>query len=70
MIRQIGLNIAYHRKRKGYTQEQLADRVPMSRGHLSHIESYNVQTKFSVSTLLAIAKALEIEPKLLFEFRE
>lgn len=70
MIRQIGLNIAYYRKLKGLSQEKLADMVPVSRVHLSHIEAANVQTKFSISTLLAIAKALEIEPKVLFEFRE
>lgn len=68
MIRQIGLNVAYYRKLKGLSQEKLAEKVPISRTHLNHIEAYNMQTKFSLYTLLAIAKALEIDPKLLLEF--
>ena len=40
----------------------------MDRIYLIHIEAYDMQTKFSLYTLLAIAKALEIDPKLLLEF--
>jgi len=67
--RQIGLNISHYRKLKGLTQEGLADTIHISRGHLSHIEAPNMVSSFSIATLFDIAEALDIEPKLLFEFK-
>ncbi len=40
----------------------------MDRIYLIHIEAYDMGIKFSLHTLLAIAKALEIGPKLLLQF--
>jgi len=56
----IGLNIAYYRKLRGYTQLQLADMVNISRTHMSNIEAPNVHTSISLEVLLAIAKELDI----------
>jgi len=67
--RQLGLNISYYRRIKGFSQQELADLVHISRGHLSHIEAPNMVSSFSIATLFDIAKALEIEPKLLFDFK-
>lgn len=69
MLRQLGLNVAYYRKLRGLSQEKLAERVHISRGHLSHIEAPNVHVAFSILTLFDIARALEVEVKLLFEFK-
>ena len=39
---ELGLNIAFYRKRCGLTQEALAERVGISRSHLSAIEAPNL----------------------------
>ncbi|MGN1432978.1 MAG: helix-turn-helix domain-containing protein, partial [Ruminococcus sp.] len=36
---ELGLNISYYRKRKGITQEKLAEMIGISRSHLSAIEA-------------------------------
>lgn len=36
---EIGLKIAYYRKKNGMTQEQLAERVGISPGYLSQVET-------------------------------
>ena len=39
---EIGYNIAYYRKHAGLTQEQLAERVGISRQHMGAIEAPNL----------------------------
>lgn len=68
--KEIGLTIAYYRKRKGLTQLQLAELVNISRTHLSNIEAPGMPTSLSLDTLLDIADALEIPAKKLFSFPE
>lgn len=67
---ELGLNIAYYRKRAGLTQEQLAERVDISRSHLSAIEAPNIIRPFSLEILFDLAQALGIQPNKLLEFRE
>ena len=67
---ELGLNIAYYRKWKGYTQEALAERVGISRTHLANIESPNTINSFSLEVLFNIARSLEIEPSKLLEHRK
>lgn len=67
---ELGLNIAYYRKRAGLTQEQLAERVDISRSHLSAIEAPNIIRPFSLEILFDLANALGIQPNKLLEFRE
>ncbi|GBG56066.1 transcriptional regulator [Sporomusaceae bacterium FL31] len=57
----IGLKIAYFRKMKGYTQEELARRAQISTSYLSRIERGNYTKSVSLSVLLIIAQALEID---------
>ena len=64
----IGLNIAYQRKLKKLTQIQLAERVGISRTHMSNIEAPNMVTPISLEVLFNIADALEIPVELLFCF--
>lgn len=40
----LGLNIAYYRKLKGLTQLELAEKVNISRTHMSNIEAPNMHT--------------------------
>ena len=67
---ELGLNISYYRKRKGITQEKLAEMIGVSRSHLSAIEAPNIIKAFSIQLLFDIANALEIEPYKLLMFRD
>jgi len=67
--RRLGLNISHYRKIKGLSQEKLAEMIPMSRGHLSHIEAPKMTSSFSIALLFDIADALDIEVKQLFDFK-
>lgn len=67
--KRLGLNIAYYRKLKGYTQMQLAEKVNISRTYISNIEAPNMATSVSLETLFAIAEALDISPADLLTFK-
>ena len=67
---ELGLNIAFYRKRCGLTQEALAERVGISRSHLSAIEAPNLLRPFSLELLFELADALHISPSKLLEFRD
>ena len=54
----IGLRIRAARKRKGYTQEKMAEMTGMSSQHLSNIE--NAKTKLSLPVIIAIANCLDV----------
>lgn len=58
----IGLKIAYYRKRRGYTQEQLAELIEKSWSFISQIEANNgAKVKgISLDTLFTIADTLEV----------
>ena len=61
-------NIAYYRKHRNLTQEQLAEMVDISRQHLGAIEAPNIIRPLSLDLLFAIANALNVEPYKLFLF--
>ena len=65
----IGLNIAYYRKLKGLTQLQLAEKINISRTHMSNIEAPNMPTSVSLETLFDIADTLEISITDLLSFK-
>ena len=66
--RDLGCAIAYYRKRKNLTQEQVADRVGISRQHMGAIEAPNMVRAISLEVVFNIATVLEIEPYILFKF--
>ena len=66
---EIGLNVAYFRKLRNLTQEDLAEKAGLSRSHLSAIEAPNIIKTFSLELLFDLADALNIEPCKLMEFR-
>ena len=65
--KKLGLNIAYYRKEQGLSQIQLADKIDISRTHMSRIE--NNDCAVSLDVIFSIAKALNITVAKLFEFR-
>ncbi len=66
--RDLGSAIAYYRKRKNLTQEQVADLVGISRQHMGAIEAPNMVRALSLEVVFNIATVLEIEPYVLFKF--
>ena len=60
--------IHYYRKRSGFTQEQLAEELNISRQHLAAVGSPNMNRSLSLELLFNIATVLEIEPYLLLKF--
>jgi len=68
--RQIGLKIAYYRKLKGLTQEDLAYRINRSAAFIGHIEAPNIDKAVSLDTLFDIAKVLEVPAYKFLKFEE
>lgn len=60
--------IGYYRKKKGYSQEQMAERLGISRQHLASVEAPGMDRGVSLELLFNIAAVLEIEPYLLLKF--
>ena len=65
----IGLNIAYYRKLAGLSQLQLAEKIGISRTHMSNIEAPNMPTSLSLETLMDIADALDVTASILLSFK-
>ena len=61
--------IGYYRKKKGYSQEQLAEILDISRQHLASVEAPGMSHGLSLDLLFRIATVLEVEPYLLLKFR-
>lgn len=63
---QFGLNVHYYRNKMRMTQLQLAEKIDISRTHISAIELGNVGVSFDV--LFKLCEVLEITPDKLFDF--
>ncbi len=57
---QLGLKIAYYRKLRGLTQEQLAEKINRTPAFIGHVEAPNINKAVSLDTLFEIAKVLNI----------
>ncbi|MDR0838890.1 MAG: helix-turn-helix domain-containing protein [Oscillospiraceae bacterium] len=68
--KKLKFNITYARKMKGITQIQLAERIGISRTHMSNIEAPNGSAGLSLDVLFDIADALEMPVAKLFDFRD
>ena len=58
--RQLGLKIAYYRKLRGLTQEQLAEEIGLSPAFIGHVEAPNIDKAISLDTLFDIADVLNV----------
>lgn len=58
--KQIGKNIQIIRKERNITQEQLAEKVDVSKDHISHIETGS--GKISLNLLLKLCAELSVTP--------
>ncbi len=64
----LGLNVAYYRRKRELTQEQLAELIDADRTHISNVEV--ARTGVSLDVIFRIADALEVPVHKLFEFRD
>ena len=60
----IGLNISLQRKLKKMTQIELAERIGISRTHMSNIEAPNMVTPVSLEVIFDICDVLNISPEI------
>ena len=58
--RQLGLRIAYYRKLRGLTQEQLAEKIDRTPAFIGHVEAPNIKKAVSLDTLFQIATVLDV----------
>ncbi len=58
--RQLGLKIAYYRKLRGLTQEELAEKIDRTPAFIGHVEAPNVKKAVSLDTLFDIARVLNV----------
>ena len=68
--RQIGLKIAYYRKLRGLTQEELAEQVGLTPAYIGHLEAPNISEALSLDTLFDIATALDVAPQKFLAFED
>lgn len=68
--RQIGLKIAYYRKLRGLTQEELAEQVGVTPAFIEHLEAPNISKALSLDTLFDIAAALGVAPHKFLHFED
>lgn len=64
----LGLNISYYRKLRGLSQEKLAEKIDISRTHMSRIETADCAV--SLDVLFKIASVLSIDAYKLLLNRE
>ena len=70
MYKQIGNKVAYYRKLRNLTQDQLADRVTISVSSISKLERGKYNNNIPLSMLIMIAEGLKIDVSLLVTFDE
>ena len=63
----LGLKIAYYRKKRGYTQENLAEKVGISLNFLAQVEGTGTIRGISLETLFKLADVLQVAPSKLLE---
>lgn len=66
--RNLGLNIAFYRKKRKLTQMQLAELLDIDRSHMSAIELANVGV--SLDVIFKLCHVLQVPPKILFDFKD
>lgn len=58
---ELGLNIKFYRNKRGFTQEELAEKVHLGKQQISRIESPNNMHSTTLYTLYSIADALDVD---------
>lgn len=64
----LGLKISYFRKLKGFTQEQLAEKLNKSTSFIGAVEAPNIDRTISLDTLFDITDILQIPAHKFLDF--
>lgn len=64
----IGLKVAYYRKLKSLTQEELAEMMGCGVSFIGQIEAPNIYKSMSLDTLFRIAEALDVPVYKFFKY--
>ncbi len=64
--REIGRRIAFYRKYRGLTQDDLASLIHVSKSYISKIEAPGTDVSFSLDVIFAIAAGLDIDVSCFF----
>ena len=67
-LKEIGYAVAYYRKKRNLSQEQVAEMVGISRQHIGSIEAPNMNRGMSLELMLNIATVLKVDPYLFLKF--
>lgn len=70
MLIKIGLNVAYYRKLKSLSQQELSEKANINRTTIANIESADKHYGMTLNTVYRLAEALGIPIKKLFDFRD
>ena len=68
ILRQIGAKIAYFRTLTGISQSELAKKIKISQSAISKVESGNYNDNLSISLLIEIVDAMNVDPAMLMSF--
>lgn len=68
--RQLGLKIAYYRKLRGLTQEQLAEKINRTPAFIGHVEAPNIPKAVSLDTLFDISSVLDVPAHKFLHFED
>ncbi len=63
----IGQRIKQLREAKGYTQQKLSELSGVERSYITLLETRRAKGRISMETALALCKALEVDPQVLFD---
>ncbi len=68
--RLLGLKVAYYRKMRGLTQEQLAEKMWVATSFIGQIEAVNIDKGISLDTLFRISAALDVPAYKFIKFED
>lgn len=68
--KKLGLKIAYYRKLKGYTQEQLAEKLEKNATFIGQVEAPNMSKAISLDTLFDISELLKVPAYKFLDFED
>ena len=68
--REIGLKIAYFRKLRGLTQEELAEQAGLTPAFIGHLEAPNITKALSLDALFSIAAVLDVPAYKFLDFED
>lgn len=70
LLKLIGAKVAFYRTLRGLNQQQLADKVNMSRSTINKVERGSYNDNLSVDMLITLANGLNINIRMLLEITD